>query len=828
MLSQTFNEVFIEMETQFRFKKASIVLTWSESPALAAPLNLFEVLSSALVEGYLGCSRLYARCRYKGTSSTAKGDSLRFVSDADGVGGGGDGGDGDENDEEHGLCFPSLSFTQATSVLQGSLNSGSMAGQDFETPRRLLVESIFKSSPFIGLSLQLLDAISNVQATASHLEPSVSVQRVLDRETRQSVRRILDMFVLKLRSKGASTFEILEEMDANGDGVISVPELGRGLATLGIKVTPDELDALMRYFDVDKNGTLDALELETTIRSHCIPEEVELAFDSTPQAMLRRALESASREPSDRTMRDVRCIVNVVQSVPFFAALSAFQCRQICRVLKLVLVPAGADVFVQGETGSHFYILIDGEATVLVDGHVVKSLEAVVSFGELALQVPGGKRTATVNCTVACVLLCIEAYAYRAAISPEKAQQEILESIATPAALRSEADYVRIVEVLGSVDSLRHYPPPKLRKIAEACHSRRLAPNETLFAEGDVADHFYVLMEGELEVLVKDLEEAKNETHRAVKVLVPRSAFGEAALHEQDMPMATVRCKSESAQLLAVQRGDFMAIVNEWKHEEAQQLLEKTRARTEAALRRFKLGTPLWLSGSGLGIVDAVLRSEKVSFVVSYRTGVTNEYDVDTMLSQVKRLPVESIRSDDVEVYRRSRLAMLVMLLQRTASPATLGAKRSAASIELDARKPLAETDGLLAVEQRLRAVEAAVETTSAIASNAVAQLVELSKAIEALGAAMQLRLARPFSPDIGPDPPSDPPPLYVTHRQAPPRRTKSPPPELRGSIRNDQSFPRRVPMGNGLPVGHSRQPRPRYSASEVWAAEPIGPSVLL
>jgi MFS family permease len=57
---------------------------------------------------------------------------------------------------------------------------------------------------------------------------------------------------------------------------------------------------------------------------------------------------------------------------------------------------AGEEVFHQGESGDRFYVIEDGEADVIGDGHFVRTMRAGDGFGEIAL-LRGTVRTATVR-----------------------------------------------------------------------------------------------------------------------------------------------------------------------------------------------------------------------------------------------------------------------------------------------------------------------------------------------------------------------------------------------------------------------------------------------
>jgi len=88
--------------------------------------------------------------------------------------------------------------------------------------------------------------------------------------------------------------------------------------------------------------------------------------------------------------------LSLLRGVPLLDALPLPALETVARELDHVLVPAGADVFRQGDPGDRFYVVVAGTAQVVGDGRAVASLGPGDSFGEIALlrRVP---RTATVS-----------------------------------------------------------------------------------------------------------------------------------------------------------------------------------------------------------------------------------------------------------------------------------------------------------------------------------------------------------------------------------------------------------------------------------------------
>jgi hypothetical protein len=159
-------------------------------------------------------------------------------------------------------------------------------------------------------------------------------------------------------------FELLDKMDDNGDGVLSVEEFTNGLEELGIDCTSDELNAVMRYFDEDRNGTIDAIELEQIIKKHTVTKESLAAFGGEEAKRLNRCIQAAEVPLNLRTIADSRYIVEHIKDIPFFKNYTENQTLQICRSLTKVTFSLGEYIFREGEeacmlpppsTQSHIY-----------------------------------------------------------------------------------------------------------------------------------------------------------------------------------------------------------------------------------------------------------------------------------------------------------------------------------------------------------------------------------------------------------------------------------------------------------------------------------------
>lgn len=81
---------------------------------------------------------------------------------------------------------------------------------------------------------------------------------------------------------------------------------------------------------------------------------------------------------------------------PLFDGLSRKELIQLAKATEDMDVPAGKVLCREGDTGSEFFVIVEGEAEVLKDGRRVNTLAPGDFFGEIAL-VERTTRTATVT-----------------------------------------------------------------------------------------------------------------------------------------------------------------------------------------------------------------------------------------------------------------------------------------------------------------------------------------------------------------------------------------------------------------------------------------------
>ncbi len=97
--------------------------------------------------------------------------------------------------------------------------------------------------------------------------------------------------------------------------------------------------------------------------------------------------------------------VETLQKVSLFAELDKKSLERLAKQMKERTFREGASVTAQGEHGVGFFVIAGGNATVSIDGDVKATLGPGDYFGEMALILKGGTRSATV--TAATELRCL-------------------------------------------------------------------------------------------------------------------------------------------------------------------------------------------------------------------------------------------------------------------------------------------------------------------------------------------------------------------------------------------------------------------------------------
>ena len=136
------------------------------------------------------------------------------------------------------------------------------------------------------------------------------------------------------------------------------------------------------------------------------------------------------RLDAQMTVRDAD--IEIMRRVRMLGALPAATIEQLAAGIEHAEVPPGFTVFEQDERGEQFYVVESGEAEVVRDGHLVKTLAAGDCFGEIAL-LQDRLRTATVRASTRAPLRVgvLQRSAYLTAVTGYPASAEAGERIVT-------------------------------------------------------------------------------------------------------------------------------------------------------------------------------------------------------------------------------------------------------------------------------------------------------------------------------------------------------------------------------------------------------------
>jgi len=89
--------------------------------------------------------------------------------------------------------------------------------------------------------------------------------------------------------------------------------------------------------------------------------------------------------------------LDALQQVPFMSTVNRKQLQSLAETMSERDIEAGKDIVTQGSGGVAFFLILEGNATVIVDGEDRRQLGPGDHFGEIALIVPDAPRTSTVR-----------------------------------------------------------------------------------------------------------------------------------------------------------------------------------------------------------------------------------------------------------------------------------------------------------------------------------------------------------------------------------------------------------------------------------------------
>jgi CRP-like cAMP-binding protein len=105
--------------------------------------------------------------------------------------------------------------------------------------------------------------------------------------------------------------------------------------------------------------------------------------------------------------------LDALQKVPFLSHVAPKQLDGLAQTMADRDAAAGKEIVAQGKGGVAFFLILEGQATVVVDGEERRTLGPGDHFGEIALIVPDLPRTSTVRADTDMKLAALTAWNFK-------------------------------------------------------------------------------------------------------------------------------------------------------------------------------------------------------------------------------------------------------------------------------------------------------------------------------------------------------------------------------------------------------------------------------
>jgi CRP-like cAMP-binding protein len=105
--------------------------------------------------------------------------------------------------------------------------------------------------------------------------------------------------------------------------------------------------------------------------------------------------------------------LDALQKVPFLSHVARKQLDGLAQTMADREAAAGKEIVTQGKGGVAFFLILEGQATVVVDGEERRTLGPGDHFGEIALIVPDLPRTSTVRADSEMKLAALTAWNFK-------------------------------------------------------------------------------------------------------------------------------------------------------------------------------------------------------------------------------------------------------------------------------------------------------------------------------------------------------------------------------------------------------------------------------
>jgi ABC-type lipoprotein export system ATPase subunit len=241
-------------------------------------------------------------------------------------------------------------------------------------------------------------------------------------------------------------------------------------------------------------------------------------------------------------------------------ALRTLDDKQLAKItarLEPITFPAGATVFEQGDPADKFYIIIRGKVEVVRRyENGTEMITAVLDnnqyFGEIGLM-NNTPRGATVRVTADSdvALVSLDRETFTALLDDSAITNEVMARL-----MRERMTTNHILSIVPSLGT-----PEFAQTEAKTMTGHRFfTPGQTIIKKGDIAKEFFIIIEGEVEVIQPDQNNA------VIAHLDSGQYFGEIGLLRGGERMTTVRAhpnRPEGVVLIAISRERFVKLMEE-------------------------------------------------------------------------------------------------------------------------------------------------------------------------------------------------------------------------------------------------------------------------
>ena len=251
-----------------------------------------------------------------------------------------------------------------------------------------------------------------------------------------------------------------------------------------IEVTPAAVKDLEQGFKTLK-------ELNEREKSLKIDTDIVGRFKKTEDPILRAFRQRGGYKPSQ-----LHSIVDFLKNLKFFKKFvqDTDTLMNLASKFQLNSFNKGAFIFNEGDKGNHFFVVLDGEVSIVRQGpdalmrNVLVKLVRGDTFGETALDSKGGLRTAGAMASQPCNLMALHVDDYHRILSQF---------------VSGFKDEVK--EVLQGCPVFKDWTVPMIEHLASVAQTLRYSANSNIVKSGESMKYLYIVRSGVVQI-VKEIE----------------------------------------------------------------------------------------------------------------------------------------------------------------------------------------------------------------------------------------------------------------------------------------------------------------------------------